>query len=249
MYNPYKFIHHGTGVRWNDPENAEYGPDAPAHARTRYIVHSVNGSTSARATEDDDIVLIYDPAGNFGEAEVPAHELRPYRETLDEMTTRYVRRGDAFLLSMLKYADRRLQRAEKSKHEALEQLRELRKMNNEDTLRFKKDKVIKALNKRIESLETELKQTRRQLDFYMCAYLCLKNPTAKHLAELPSFDNRPEAIARFLLSCPSESPEASDPTVTVVAEDDNGQTLPVTGIWYDKENGTVRLTLETEFKQ
>lgn len=80
MKKNYNFIRPGAKVYWNDPANSEYGEYAEDHANTVYTVQSVNGNTHGHAIEDDDTILIYDPSEGYGEAEVPARELRPAEE-------------------------------------------------------------------------------------------------------------------------------------------------------------------------
>lgn len=238
-----KFIHHGAKVYWNDPANADYGEFAEDHAATVYVVHSVNGSTSGVARESDDVILIYDPAGGYGEAEVPASELRPYfppfRGTADEI----VRHADAALLSMLRYADRRVRKAEAAKHKALAEAQRLRAFSK---------KELNDLNVREElrRLRSELDDTRRRLTHYRDYYLATRQIEPTTLQELHDhFRNTPDTLIRLLMNCPERQEGCADPQVAVVVEDADGQTEPITGAWYDARRGMVRLTIENSFKE
>ena len=238
-----KFIHHGTKVYWNDPENADYEEFAEDHAATVYVVHSVNGSTSGVARESDDVILIYDPAGGYGEAEVPACELRPYfppfRGTADEI----VRHADAALLSMLRYADRRVRKAEAAERKALAEVRRLRAFSQKD---------LNDLNVREEMrrLRNELNDTRRRLAHYRDYYLATRQIQATTLQELcKHFHNTPDTLIRLLMNCPERQEGCADPQVAVVVEDANGQTEPISGAWYDPQQGMVRLSIENTFKK
>lgn len=238
-----KFIHHGAKVFWNDPANADYGKFAEDHAATVYVVHSVNGSTSGVARESDDVILIYDPAGGYGEAEVPASEPRPYfppfRGTADEI----VRHADAALLSMLRYADRRVRKAEAAERKALAEVRRLRTFSQKD---------LNDLNVREEMrrLRSELDDTRRRLAHYRDYYLATRQIQPTTLQELREhFRNTPDTLIRLLMNCPERQEGCADPQVAVVVEDADGQTEPITGTWYDPQRGMVRLTVENAFKE
>lgn len=237
-----KFIHHGAKVYWNDPANADYGESAEDHAATVYVVHSVNGSTSGVARESDDVILIYDPAGGYGEAEVPACELRPYfppfRGTADEI----VRHADAALLSMLRYADRRVRKAEAAERKALAEVRRLRAFSQKD---LKEMRVREEMRR----LRSELDDTRRRLIHYRDYYLATRQIQATSLQELRErFRNTPDTLIRLLMNCPERQEGCADPQVAVVVEDADGQTEPITGAWYDPQRGMVRLTVDTIFQ-
>lgn len=135
LKNPYRFIHHGAKVIWNDPANADYGEHAEDHARTEYVVDSINGSKAGTAAEDDDIILIYDPKGNYGEAEVPAHELREAPSATDARISRYVREADAYFISLLKFANRRMKKAERRARRAEELLDKITAKKNSNNMK------------------------------------------------------------------------------------------------------------------
>lgn len=238
-----KFIRHGAKVLWNDPANSEYGEYAEDHANTVYIVHSVNGRTSKTAKYPDDVVLIYDPKQGYGEAEVPASELKPYVPQYGQGSD-FVRMADAFLLSTIKYADRRMKKAEAKAGEMREEMLKLLSVSEHDIKAFKKDDEFRKMAKALD-------EANRRLRIYEDYYLSHREPAARSLRDLAggtNVQNTPDALARFLMRCPETEPLASDPDVRVVAEDSNGQTVPVINAWYDEQNGTVRLTVDTTFK-
>jgi len=238
-----KFIHHGAKVYWNDPANADYGEFAEDHAATVYVVHSVNGSTSGVARESDDVILIYDPARGYGEAEVPACELKPYVPQYGQGSN-LIRMADAFLLSTIKYADRRMKKAEAKAKDMREEMLKLLSVSKHDIKAFKKDDQFQKMAKALD-------EANRRLRIYEDYYLSHREPAARSLRDLaggPNVQNTPDALARFLMRCPETEPLASDPDVRIVAEDSNGQTVPVINAWYNEQNGTVRLTVDTTFK-
>ena len=246
--NPYGFIHHGARVLWNDPGAADYGPDRERHLKSVYVVHSVAGATGAVAVSGEDTVLIYEHEGH-SEAEVPARELRPYRpggaSDID------VKHADAFLLSAIKYADRRMRRAEEAAREAED--RALLAQDRLDTLlatvpeelrAIKKERVYQEQQALVKNLSAEVGDLRQELDFYRSAYLTSKQAPARPLASFGEggFINTPDHLGRFLARCPLREPQATDPEVRVVVEDAEGERNPVTGVWYDPLTGEIRIT-------
>ena len=240
--NPYGFIHHGAKVLWNDPANSERGDDAENHARTPYVVYSVNGSTSGRSDCDDDVILIYDPAENYGEAEVPPWELRPYNPRPDQDTD--AKKADALLISCIKYADKRMRKAESDAREAKSKLDALLELTKEERTQLKRDAAYASLNEEAHGLRQAIGKLRKELAFYQTAYVCSKQPPARDLSSFgeDGFINTPDHIGRFLARCPLQEPQAADPDVRVVVEDGEGERNPVTGIWYDPLTGEVRIT-------
>lgn len=244
--NKYGFIHHGARVRWNDPGAADYGEGAKDHLATVYIVYSINGDTRGKATRDDDIVLIYDKDSGTQTEAYPA-ELVEVVESRQERIGRYVRQADIFLLSCLKYADIRAKKAEKEAKLAKEELKRTLERRKGDKALFVQEQVYKDLKEQIKNLSDEVGSLRKEKDYYMSAYLSLRHPEARKLSEISGeFENTPETLAKFLMFCPSKEPLAMDPDVRVVCEDVNGEIFPITGVWYDKERGMVRLETEME---
>ena len=239
--NPFGFIHHGAKVFWDDPAADDYGPEKEKHLKTVYVVHSVNGKAKSKAEENDDIVLIYDRDG-CSEAEVYAGELRPWRP--DTPSNIDVLKADAFLLSCIKHADSRMRKAEKRAISAETALQELQKASGEERASIKKERINQEQKERISALSGELGQLRKDLEFYRCSYLSEKNPVGRPLSSFgkDGFANTPDHIGRFLARCPLREQQAADPDVRVVVETEDGECLPVTGIWYDNLNGTVRIT-------
>lgn len=171
-YNPYGFIHHGARVLWNDPGAGDYGEDATDHLKTEYVVHSINGSTFGTATEENDVVLIYDPQGNYGEAEVPAHELREASRLEKMRITRYVREADTFLLSCIKFADRRTRaalRRAKAAEKRYQDLLAIKQSKGKKT--FESENAYRELRREVNALQDSmarlfLPETDTRKEFY-----------------------------------------------------------------------------------
>lgn len=244
--NKFAFIHHGARVRWNDPAASDYGDEAKDHLTRTYIVFSINGQTKGLATEEDDIVLIYEK-GSGSEAEVYASELVEVPETKEERVTHFTRSADLFLLSCIKYADMRRKTAEREAKEAKEELQKMFRLSKEEKAAIAKEKAYAEMKQTLSNLEQKIADLREQLNYYMSAYLILKQPKAERIDQLEEgFKNTPDHLARFLLGVPTEEPEAMDPDVRVVCENEEGEIFPVTDAWYDKERAMVRLTIDTE---
>ena len=179
----YAFIHHGARVLWDDPANADYGEWAEDHARTVYVVHSVNGKTSGQASGGGDTVLIYDPDGGYGEAEVPASELRPTHVDATRETLRHIRMADACLLSCIRYADARMKDAERRAREAERALAREKAVDRETRQRLRTEAAYEELREKIRDLEREVSQLRSQRDYYMSEYFVLRDPSPMRLGE------------------------------------------------------------------
>ena len=201
----------------------------------------MNGSTSGHSDCDDDVILIYDPSENYGEAEVPPWELRPYNPRPDQDTD--VRKADALLISCIKYADKRMRKAESDAREAKKKLDALLELTKEERAQLKKDAAYASLNEEAHGLRQAIGKLRKELAFYQTAYVCSKQPPARDLSSFgeDGFINTPDHIGRFLARCPLQEPQAADPDVRVVVEDGEGERNPVTGIWYDPLTGEVRI--------
>lgn len=240
--NGYSFIHHGAKVLWEDPCAAYYGQEEARRIfnETVYVVYSINGDTHGKAASPDDTVVIYNKFTGENH-EVAASQLVKHEEPQEKKIRRWVREADTFLVSCLRYADERMKKAEAEAADAKDELRKVLDRRKGDRALFVQEQVYKEQKQTIASLEKEVCDLRRRLDYYMAGYLSVRKPAAQRLQDLTTaFDDTPDAIAARLLD--ATLPQSRQRVVIVDCE---GRIYRPVGIMSSAELVTIAIEPST----
>ena len=157
---------------------------------------------------------------------------------------RYVREGDAFLLSCLKYAAFRKAAAEKEIHRLTDEVNALRDGFGTSAKEIRHHKTFTVLHDKIKSLLERNDSIRKDRDYYMSVCNALRNPKVVTLDEIQERDfSQAEVLGDMLLRLSAEKKDGKAVSVMVDSFDD--RVSPVYGICYDPDKHCIRI--QTDF--